>query len=215
MPKPRRFPWEGLDEDPNVEDLDEPEPIDELHDLHALQREILKHPARVEVLHILSTADDLGLDSSDPGVVRRAIAVAQERWDRAAAMHTGPSAYAALLAARRAARKHPPIVYYMRMSDLVKIGTTTGIGPRLASIGAQAVMAVEPGGPGVEYGRHEQFAHLHDHGEWFRFEEDLGRHIADVREAFASTSGKTTEDWLAEWLPRRYAKKFMQAIGPI
>lgn len=182
-------------------------------ELHALQREILQHPCTAEILNLVFAAHDFGLNTSDPTVVRQAIAATDRRHQERLARATGERAYVELLATRRAEKRHPPVVYYMRMSDLVKIGTTTRIGSRLAAIGAQAVMAIEPGSADVEFGRHKQFAHLHDHGEWFRLEEDLGRHIVDVREAFAETSGQTTEDWLSEWLPRRYAKKFNQPQG--
>lgn len=174
-------------------------------DRDRLYREIMDDPARGWVWDILQTAEDLGLDTGDPETVRRALAVARRRWDAATSRTAEPSAYSELSAARRAARKHPPVVYYMRTGDLVKIGTTIRIGPRLASVGAVAVMAIEPGDSLRETVRHQQFRHLRNHGEWFRLEEDLGLHIVDVRESFAATTSQTTEEWLAEWIPRRYA----------
>lgn len=208
-----RPPWDGM-RNPMWDDDPPREPTAEENDRHALQREIMQHPCTSDIMLMLMGASDLGFDVNQPDILRRAIDVTDRRWRERLDRSTGERAYAELLAARRAEKRHPPVVYYMRMSDLVKIGTTTRIGPRLASIGAQAVMAIEPGSANVEFNRHKQFAHLHDHGEWFRLEEDLGRHIVDVRAAFVETSGQTTEDWLSEWLPRRYPKKFTQPDDP-
>lgn len=98
---------------------------------------------------------------------------------------------------------HVRVVYYMRTANLVKIGTTIKIGERLGTIGAEGVMAIELGGFRVERERHTQFGHLRTHGEWFKLADDLGAHIGDVRERFHESMGVTTEEWLADRLPRR------------
>jgi hypothetical protein len=100
-------------------------------------------------------------------------------------------------------RLHDPIVYYMRMSDLVKIGTSSHIAARLATINPQGVMAIEFGGYDVEARRHQQFAEHRAHGEWFHLCEEIGTHIAAVRERFRDAAGCTVEEWLAPRLPRR------------
>lgn len=112
--------------------------------------------------------------------------------------------YRALRAAsRQSGPGHPPVVYYMRQGDLVKIGTTTDIGSRSASIGAQGVMAIEPGDSAVEHRRHGEFAPERSHLEFFRLSAALAAHVVQVRARFEAETGLTTEAWLAPRLPRR------------
>lgn len=75
------------------------------------------------------------------------------------------------------------VVYYMRIGNRVKIGTSTNLASRLASINPEELLAVERGGVDKERGRHRQFATLRTHGEWFRFESPLTEHIERVRQA--------------------------------
>jgi hypothetical protein len=93
--------------------------------------------------------------------------------------------------------RHEPVVYYMRLGDLVKIGWSTNINWRARSLTVQGIMAIEPGGRELEQRRHNQFAAFHHHGEWFRLEPELGEWIIDRREAFEAFSGLTVERWLA------------------
>ena len=98
---------------------------------------------------------------------------------------------------------HEPVVYYMRMGNLVKIGTSTNIRSRFETIGPQGVVAVELGDRVVERQRHNQFVASHSHREWFFLAEDIGRHIAELRATWQSSTGKSTEAWLAERGVRR------------
>jgi hypothetical protein len=82
---------------------------------------------------------------------------------------------------RLQARRHPPIVYYMRLGNLVKIGFTANLTNRMGSIRPQELMVTEPGGREREQERHAQFADLKAHGEWFRLESPLTEHIEAVR----------------------------------
>lgn len=93
---------------------------------------------------------------------------------------------------------HEPVVYCMRMGNMVKIGTSTNIRSRFETIGPQGVAAVEPGGKAVERRRHNQFAASHSHREWFFLTEEIGQHIADLRESWQSSTGQSTEAWLAD-----------------
>ena len=98
-------------------------------------------------------------------------------------------------------QNHPPLVYYMRMSDLVKIGTTGLIRARFDAIHPQGVMAVEWGGRELERQRHNQFVDLHSHGEWFRLEPELVDHVFALRESFRGEDGENIDQWLAPRLP--------------
>jgi hypothetical protein len=93
---------------------------------------------------------------------------------------------------------HPPVVYYMRLDAIVKIGFTTRLGRRLMDINPQGVLAVEWGARRMEMQRHNDFAAQHIHGEWFRFGPELAAHVVDVRSAFETDMGCSTEAWLAD-----------------
>lgn len=95
--------------------------------------------------------------------------------------HKRMSIYDAEQDARAQERRHPPIVYYMRLASLIKIGWTTNLTKRLEVIHPEEVMATEPGDRTRERERHEQFAAQHAHGEWFRLEAPLTNHIEALR----------------------------------
>jgi hypothetical protein len=95
-------------------------------------------------------------------------------------------------------RSHHPVIYYMRMSGLVKIGTSTNIRSRFEAIGPQGILAVESGGHDVEHRRHQQFVDHHSHREWFHLAGEVVEHVAQLREAWLKETGQTVEQWLAE-----------------
>lgn len=74
----------------------------------------------------------------------------------------------------------PSVVYYMRISDRVKIGTTTDLKQRTQSINPEELLATEPGGYELEQRRHLQFERLHSHGEWFRYGQELKDHVLEI-----------------------------------
>jgi hypothetical protein len=74
------------------------------------------------------------------------------------------------------------VVYYMRIGNRIKIGTSTNLADRLRAVNPEELMCVEAGGPGKERLRHEQFADLRTHGEWFRHEGSLAEHIQSIRQ---------------------------------
>jgi hypothetical protein len=94
--------------------------------------------------------------------------------------------------------RHDPIVYYMRMDRLVKIGTTTNILMRTGTIMPMGVLAVEWGTHLLERHRHGMFWDHHSHGEWFWMHDALWAHIADLRDGATANLGMTVEDWLAK-----------------
>ena len=78
-------------------------------------------------------------------------------------------------------------VYYVRLNDLIKIGTTRNLKARMASFYAKpdAVLAIEPGDYRRETERHRQFGHLrHARSELFEPTPELLDHIHLVRETF-------------------------------
>jgi hypothetical protein len=84
----------------------------------------------------------------------------------------------------------------MRMDRLVKIGTSSNLGQRLTAINPQGVMAVEWGSYSLEKQRHDEFADLRSHGEWFHLGDRLADHIVTVRADFATSARVSTERWL-------------------
>lgn len=73
------------------------------------------------------------------------------------------------------------VVYYMRIGERVKIGTTTNLKKRMASIGPEELLATEPGWYDLEKQRHAQFTHYRVKGEWFRYEGAVKQHVMELR----------------------------------
>ena len=71
------------------------------------------------------------------------------------------------------------VVYYITRGDLIKIGTTTNMAERMASLLPDAILATEPGGTRLEKQRHRQFKHLRAElgREYFTKHPDLLLHI--------------------------------------
>lgn len=90
------------------------------------------------------------------------------------------------VAAARTARDEAATwyVYYVRIGDRIKIGTSGNIKSRIASLMPDEVLATEPGGREIETLRHRQFAALRVRGERFQPGPELLSHIAMIREHF-------------------------------
>lgn len=73
------------------------------------------------------------------------------------------------------------VVYYARIGNRVKIGTSTNLPTRMQVIRPEEIMVLEAGGFDVEQRRHLQFKALRTHGEWFKLEGALVEHIAQLR----------------------------------
>lgn len=166
-------------------------------ELRDLTDEIAADPAFGQIVEHLENARALGFDAADPDIIRRAINAGRSTWEAAAT----PPAFTVLgaMPAQPRPRHHPSVVYYMRHGSLVKIGTTRDIRERMDAVGAQAVMAVEPGDVRLEHRRHVEFADLRSHKEWYHWSEELGFHIAEVRDQFSAATGEAVEQWVARW----------------
>lgn len=73
------------------------------------------------------------------------------------------------------------VVYYMRLGNRAKIGTSRNLKLRLAAINPEDCMGYEPGTRKLETLRHSQFSHLRVSGEWFMIGPDLVRHVNSLR----------------------------------
>lgn len=159
---------------------------DEYEDRLDAGRQFLANPAMNWINDYLTYAQDLGFDPNDPDIQRRATAAGERAYERTQ-VHTYVDP-----------RRHEPIVYYMKMGNLVKIGTSTNIAVRLETLHPERLLAAEMGGYQIEAERHRRFAADRNHGEWFRVTAELAAHMLCVREEFEKLVGRTLDAWLAE-----------------
>jgi hypothetical protein len=139
------------------------------------------------------------IDTSDPAwpviaSVLREMADAEVEIDKAAlliAVKLGRGRFTMLDDVRPPNRKldyDPPasgrgsIVYYIRRSEVIKIGTTVAPMSRFDDLMPDEILAFEPGGAAKETLRHRQFAHLRRRGEHFTQAPELAEHIRRIRE---------------------------------
>lgn len=99
-------------------------------------------------------------------------------------------------------RKCFEVVYFMHAShtDLVKIGWTRDIERRFQVVQTSSphplhLLAIHPGGAALEAMYHNEFAHYHFHGEWFRLTREIRR-------------------WLGQFLRRHYSREWLAINDP-
>jgi len=131
-----------------------------------------------------------GFDPNDPDMAERAIAAGREAYERDWQVRAMASRRlsAELKSADPFTLLDGEVVYYMRIGNRVKIGWSSNLPSRLATINPEELMTTEPGNQGLERARHDQFKDLRTHGEWFRLEEPLVAHIEEMRRAEAEAS---------------------------
>lgn len=81
-------------------------------------------------------------------------------------------------------RGRPSVVYYMRFGNRVKIGFSTNLRSRMATLCPDEVLAIEPGYQGEERAQHVRFAELREEGEFFRMNRELVDHINLLRKMY-------------------------------
>jgi hypothetical protein len=138
----------------------------------------MDNPAWPLTASILREMAEAGVELDEPAVAM-AIKVGAQRW-KVALRATGQlrSATGAQLPLSAAGS----IVYYIRRSHLVKIGTTVEPANRFRELLPNEILAFEPGGTAEESFRHRQFAHLKVRREHFRPEPELMAHIQFMRD---------------------------------
>jgi len=86
-------------------------------------------------------------------------------------------------AAFKARTADTSVVYYARIRDHIKIGTTINLDARMNALDPDELLATEPGGVELERKRHKQFAHLHARRkEYFDPGADLLAHIERLKQ---------------------------------
>lgn len=190
MVSPRRVRGRPMDADIYSHAFDS----DQECDSEALLHEAIDSPAWSFIRDFLLSAQALDFDPRDPEIIRRAI-------------RAGVAAHAAQPPPRPSlvgpVNAHDPVVYYMQLGNLVKIGTTTNIIGRASTLNPERILAVEPGNQTKEAERHREFAASRRHGEWFDLTPELELHITTVRTQFEIASGLTLDVWLARPSQRR------------
>jgi hypothetical protein len=94
------------------------------------------------------------------------------------------------------------VVYYLRLDERVKIGTTANPRQRFGALTHEEVLAFEPGDRTVERQRHAEFAGDRlGTSEWFALTPSLRAHITTV--AGGRDPWHVHARWLAEALARR------------
>lgn len=91
--------------------------------------------------------------------------------------------HASEVVARNEGNREPPVVYYARIGNYIKIGTSTRLRSRLATLRVDEVLAIEPGGRDLEQERHRQFSveRIDLRRENFRQSQALLDHISELR----------------------------------
>jgi len=94
------------------------------------------------------------------------------------------------------------VVYYLRLGERVKIGTTANPRQRFAALGHEEVLAFEPGDRAVEQRRHAEFADDRlGTSEWFALSARLRAHVDAL--AAGRDPWHVHARWLAEALAAR------------
>ncbi len=150
----------------------------------------LVDPDDPAIIHIGMAAMQLarfGFDPHDADIARRAVEVGRRDYDRDPDV-VEKRRIQELERRQEERRLADPwaigegeVVYYMRIGDRVKIGWSTNLPKRLGVINPEELMVTEPGNRLLERARHDQFAELRTHGEWFRLEDRLTSHIEELR----------------------------------
>lgn len=166
MPQPRR------EAATLVSNLQQREIVDQLPEQ---VRQLLdtEDPAIYAISLTLVRTAAAGLDITDPAVLERAIAAGQRHYAAADQPPTKPATTGRGPAAS--------VVYFMRVGNRVKIGYTTNLRLRRATLMPEELMATESGGPAREAELHTQFAAYRTSGEWFRLEGELADYIDQLR----------------------------------
>src|SRR5688500_6445579 len=104
-----------------------------------------KDPAIQHIIQVAMKLGEYGFDTQDPEIVRRAIAAGRAAYER------DPATLARRYVRESALSRHgvdpdqlAEVVYYMRIGNRVKIGWSTNLPSRLATINPEELMVTEP-----------------------------------------------------------------------
>lgn len=124
-----------------------------------------------------------GFDLHDSTELAAVVNAARRRYERSGTTPFDRVARIAEAHEVRAAREARSVIYYARLGNRVKIGTTTDLKLRMQQIRPEELLATEPGGRAVERERHGQFNALRTSGEWFMYSGPLVQFVETLRAA--------------------------------
>jgi hypothetical protein len=135
-------------------------------------------PAYPHIVRALAALALAGFDVEDADLVQRAIAAGRAKYGEEP---LAPLPEGHLVRCGPNPRRGE-VVYYMRIGNRCKIGYSGNITSRMKTINPEELLATEPGTEKLERQRHAEFGDLRVHGEWFRLEEPLTSHIAELKQ---------------------------------
>ena len=125
----------GRPADSWIDDLEELAPDADKEGYERMLQAIREYP-ELNVVSALTDIADLGFDSTDPAAIEKAV----ENARRSAAYHEQYQLNKLVIR-----RSHDPVVYYMRVGNRVKIGTTANIMARLDAVAPEELVTMEWG----------------------------------------------------------------------
>ena len=138
-------------------------------------------PAFEIIARLLTDLRDAGARLTDE-IVRAAVALGRHYHKR----NESPLP----LPGQRISELDKALVYYVRMGNLIKIGTTRDMRQRMRELRPDEILAVEPGSYELETQRHQQFTRFRSHGEYFLPARPLIDHISALRKKHGRTPEK-------------------------
>lgn len=135
-------------------------------------------PDRIDILLMVHRFELAGVEIDD-----RAIEIAAQymRWERANRAEKSAQMDVERAQRRAADEARQSWVYFIRIGQLVKIGTTINLASRFSGLRPNEVLAILPGGLDEERAFHRQFADLRAGGEYFHPGPALQEHVLELR----------------------------------
>lgn len=152
-------------------------PFHDHHDESRLSKLVdTADPAFHSIAEVLKDMATAGVDFT-PEIIDAAVKAGQVRHEREQPIILAPEPKQAAI--------EGSVVYYVRRSYLIKIGTTVRLHARMNALMPDEVLAIEPGDGQLEQERHRQFRTLQAEpgGEYFYPAPELREHIAGIRAA--------------------------------
>lgn len=146
-----------------------------------ISQALAKYP-KLDIKRHLDILARYGFDPKDPDIIRRAVKRSVDIETVGVRRRPNP-------AKPTWYRETRPVVYYMRLGNRIKIGTTVNLSRRLDAINPEELVTLEWGDHAVERQRHRQFAALRCNGEWFKMEEPLLTHLRELDSQFRAQFG--------------------------
>jgi len=141
-------------------------------------------PARSGILILLHEMESAGVEIDAQAV---AIATKMGHWRLAKVLQRCPVPSGDVPVHQKSPKEagdRQTWIYYVRIGNLIKIGTSMALATRFRAIRPNEVLALVPGGEQRENELHWEFAHLRVNGEYFHPGAALQKHVLALREEY-------------------------------